>query len=112
MNIALITDFIRLLGIKTKLVLASDLEVAGAKTDLVISICASLGATRYYSAAGSATYMDPEPFTARGIAVQFQCWQHPEYQQVGKGFVSHLSIVDALMNVGPEAVRRMLVIDG
>lgn len=111
MNIALITDFIRLLGIKTKLVLASDLEVSGAKTDLVISICASLGATRYYSAAGSATYMDPAPFTARGIAVEFQSWQHPEYQQVGKGFVSHLSIVDALMNVGPETVRKMLVVD-
>jgi hypothetical protein len=43
--------------------------------------------------------------------VEFQGWQHPAYPQVGKGFVSHLSIVDALMNVGPDAVRRMLVVD-
>jgi hypothetical protein len=111
MNIALITDFVRLLGLKTKLVLASDLGVTGSKTDLVIDICRALNADHYYSAAGSAEYLDTARFAEHGMTVAFQDWAHPQYHQVGAGFVSHLSIVDALMNVGADETRRMLGID-
>jgi len=33
---------------------------------------------------------------------------HPEYRQLAKPFVSHLSIVDMLMNIGPEESAAMI----
>ena len=38
----------------------------------------------------------------------FQDLIHPTYPQRGEGFISHLSVIDALMNVWPAAVRDML----
>ena len=109
LNIAIIYEISRLLGLHPKFVRSSDLNLTGQKADLLIAICNTLGATKYYSAAGSAVYIDPALFAEAGLALEFQTWQHPEYAQVKPPFVSHLSIIDALMNVGADETRRMIL---
>jgi hypothetical protein len=69
-----------------------------------------VGVNRYYSSAGSKVYMEEEKylFAEAGIEVVYQAWQHPMYVQRGVEFVSHLSVVDALMNIGPQATRSLI----
>ena len=82
----------------------------GRRSDLILSLCQQIGATTYYSAAGSSAYLeqDRQQFEDAGIEVKFQDWQHPVYQQRGEAFVSHLSVVDAIANVGVERTREFL----
>jgi hypothetical protein len=109
LNIALITDIARLLGFTPLFVRSSDLAVAGRKASLIMDICKLLGATRYYSAQGSSGYLSEDAFRCEGIDLEYQSWQHPEYKQAGKGFVSHLSVIDALTNIGAEQTRAFIL---
>jgi len=96
-----------LLGLSPQWRHASQLPVCGAKGDLVLDICRYLGATRYYASTGSRGYLGPmiTQFRDAGVEMVFQDWVHPVYAQRGEGFTSHLSVVDALINVGPATVR-------
>ena len=108
LNIAGIGLMVEWLGLKTRLVRASDLDVLGASSKLVLAICRKLAATHYYSAAGSATYLDRSLFDAAGIQVSFQNWTHPVYPQGAGEFVPQLAAIDALFRCGPDAVRGFI----
>lgn len=73
------------------------------KTDRLLAVCRALGATDYLSGAAARDYLDVAAFERSGIAVTFQDYAHPVYPQLWGDFVSHLSVVDLLMNVGPDA---------
>jgi hypothetical protein len=101
-----------LLGLSPKFIRASQLAPEGHKTRLVVGLCKQLGASQFYCTAGSKTaYMAEEEymFAEAGIQLTYQSWLHPTYRQRGAGFVSHLSAIDALMNIGPEATRALVV---
>jgi len=110
MNIVLITAICGWLGLKPEMMRASELSPEGRKADLILDICKKSGATHYYSAAGAFGYMEQSlgMFSDSGISVQFQAWDHPEYSQAFGDFVSHMSVLDALMNVGHERVCEMI----
>jgi hypothetical protein len=75
-----------------------------------VDICRKVGATHYYSSAGSQDYLDEEMdlFREASIPVTYQAWEHPVYPQRGGEFVSHLAALDALCHVGPEAARAFV----
>lgn len=108
LNIALITDLARMLGLKPTFIRASDLPLTESKSALVAQICKIVGATRYYSAAGARAYLQEDMFAPLRVKLQYQDWPHPVYAQTGPGFVSHLSIMDALMNIGADATRALI----
>lgn len=110
LNVDGLRRFAESLGLTPEWKIASHLPVTGAKGDLVLNICRHLGATVYCAAAGSRGYLEPmiPQFEDARIEIVFQDWVHPTYPQRGDGFTSHLSVVDALMNVGPAAVRDMV----
>jgi hypothetical protein len=99
------------LGIQTPLRYASEFDVPGAQTELLVNLCREVGATTYLSGPGGYKYMDLEVFERAGIAVQFQDFRHPVYEQRFQqlGFIENLSVVDALFCCGGAAVRDMLV---
>jgi hypothetical protein len=109
-NIAGIRLFARWLDLSPEFVRASTLDPEGQRTHLLVNLCRRLGAPRYYSAAGASGYMDEEKhlFLEAGIEVFYQDWMHPTYPQRGDGFLSHLSALDALMNIGPKATRALI----
>jgi hypothetical protein len=107
-NVGGIKAMMEILGIKTRLVWASEMDLDGKRSDLVLAICKALGADAYYSAAGSSSYLNTQIFADAGISVAFQEWPHPTYSQDGGAFVSHLAAVDALMHVGADTVRSYL----
>ena len=93
-------------GITTELVRASDLGVDGTRTDLLVELCRAVGADRYLSGSGGRRYMEVDRFDAAGVAVEWQEFSHPSYEQVfpAAGFIPDLSIVDALFCAGPQSV--------
>lgn len=114
LTISGIKMFSDLLDLSPQFVRASELNRQGKRTGLLVNLCQQFGADCYYSPMGSKVYLEEEKhlFTEVGIEVMYQTWEHPIYRQLGQGFVSHLSVIDALMNIGPEATRSLIVPNG
>lgn len=91
------------LHIETPLVIASQLEVSSDPTQRLIDLCHQLGADAYLAGADGRKYMQLDRFTAAGIDVFFQDYEHPAYEQLHGEFTSHLSALDLLFNCGPES---------
>ncbi len=110
LNVAGIAVLAGLLGLSTPLVFASELGVSGRRSELLLRLCQRVGADVYYSAHGASDYLeeDKHMFQDAGIQVEYQTWEHPVYPQRGGGFISHLSALDAVANVGPETARSFL----
>ena len=100
LNLFLIENLRRFLGVGTRLVKASSLEAAGKNTELIVAQCKELGADVYLSGDGARGYLDVEQFREEGIELRFQDFRHPVYRQVHGGFVPNLSVVDYLFCAG------------
>lgn len=107
LNMALTRWAVDALGIKTPILYSSTLEVEGNQTQLLINICNAVEADCYLSGPGGKRYMDLVAFEAAGMTVIWQEFAAPVYDQVfpDVGFVSNLSVVDALFNCGPETIE-------
>ena len=106
---ALNEDFIattaKRIGITTPFLKGSQLTgIEGRKDDRLLSISRSIGAATYLSAPGSAAYIEQEreggAFAGSDVALRYHNFCHPVYPQRADPFVSHMSIVDLLMNCG------------
>ncbi|MBI2050316.1 MAG: WbqC family protein [Parcubacteria group bacterium] len=84
---------------------SSELGVEGKSTELLITICKKVNADFYLSGEGGKNYMDLKRFEEEGIAVEFQDFNHPVYEQQfpQDGFAPNMSIVDLLFNCGPKS---------
>ena len=93
------------LGIETRVVAASSLEVEGQRGERLARLCERLGADEYVSPGGSADYLaeDASAFDTRGVRVVFQHFDHPSYAQPHESFTPFASAVDLLCNEGPRA---------
>lgn len=111
LNVALISRVATLLGLSPRFARASAMAGDGARSQLLLSLCCQLGVRRYHTSAGSRAYLEvDEPmFADAGISVSYQDWPHPEYPQQGAGFISHLSVVDTLANLGAAGTAALLV---
>lgn len=105
LNMALIRRFAARMGINTDIRRTSALpEAPGRKDERLVSICRVVGATGYLSPQGSATYIEKDrpggALAEADIGLWYQGFAHPVYPQRGPGFMSHMAIVDLLMNCG------------
>jgi len=87
-------------GIRTPLINSSELDVKGAKSELVLNLCLAVGADALLvGLGGSRRYLDRGAFAAAGVELVFQEFTHPVYAQRGPGaFIPGLSAVDMLFN--------------
>ena len=99
-NIESITKCCQYLGIKTKLIKASDLSAAGKKGDLVLNICKELNADEYFSTIGSKDYLEDyrDSFEDARIKITYHNYTHPIYKQKGNNFLPNLSILDLILS--------------
>lgn len=110
LNLAAIRMLARLLNVEKKIVLSSELKVAGQKSDLIINICKQVGATAHYSGVMGGAYLDRESFRQAGIEIVVQSFRHPTYQQLfmkKQGFVPNLSVLDLLFNYGATGLELL-----
>ena len=96
------------LGLTTPTRLASDIELPetppGDATARLVALCRAAGADTYLAGRDGARYMDIGQFTAAGIAVETQQYEHPIYKQEHGEFVPSLSTLDLLLMHGDEAL--------
>ncbi len=106
LNMKIINFLKSVFKIKTEIILASTLNLkplhyqkSDATEDLV-SICQKLEAEVYLSGIGGKGYLEYNQFKHAKIAVQFQNFNHPYYQQNYPGFLPNMSAIDALFCLG------------
>ena len=105
LNEHIIRHFIRALGITTEVLRASDLDVHGARSELLLDICSKTGADTYLAGQTGREYLDERIFDQAGVRVAYHAFSHPVYpQRSSEGFVSHLSTLDLLLNRGPASL--------
>ena len=103
-TIAIICQLNVLLGIRTPLLRSSDLPVVGMKEDRLVDICKVRAASVYVSAPGSQSYLEgTDAFASAGIDLVYAQYNHPAYAQMHGEFVSHMSVIDVLLNCGPKS---------
>lgn len=67
--------------INTPIIKASELNVKGNKSDLILSIVKEVDANIYLSGNGARGYMDHKLFNEANITVKYQDFEHPQYNQ-------------------------------
>lgn len=95
------------IDIRTRVLRSSEMGVPGEKEDLIRNLCLAVGADTYISGPFGRDYLDSSAFEAAGVRVVFHDYQHPEYTQTHPGFEPFMSVIDLLLNHGPES-RRIL----
>jgi len=100
LNYEMLLLFLRWLKIPTKIVRMRDYSFKGKKSDLVLDMCRQLGADIYIFGAQGKDYADISSFHQSRIVPYFQEYKHPIYPQIHGDFVSHLAVIDLLLNCG------------
>jgi WbqC-like protein family len=99
-----------LLGITTTLSWSTDYEAEGTKTERLVSLCRAAEATHYLSGPSARSYLDESAFAAAGIELSyFDYSDYPEYEQLYPPFDHAVTVLDLILNTGPEAPRYMKV---
>jgi hypothetical protein len=94
------------LGIHAQFTDSRLLSVNGRKTERLIGILEKVGATKYISGPSARDYIDEPMFLEAGIELVYKEYPaYPAYQQCFSPFAPFVTILDLLMNTGPEAPR-------
>ncbi|MBN2280600.1 MAG: WbqC family protein [Candidatus Marinimicrobia bacterium] len=109
-NIAFIRWVLDLLSIKTQILVSSHIFPSEKleqlpRSEKLMELAESVGATVYLSGQGGKEYLDDEIFIKNRITIRYQDFDHPQYFQSGEIFVSHLSILDLLFNEGEKSTE-------
>jgi hypothetical protein len=105
LTIALIEWLSAQFGITTRCLRSSGLNATGHKAELLADICCRLSVDHYISPPGSRDYLTAsDAFDRVGVPFSFAEYEHPIYPQLHGAFVSYLSAMDLLFNVGPNSL--------
>lgn len=109
------TEFIllacRLMGLEREIRFSSDYPSSAERSQRVLELLRWCEADRYFCARGSFSYMNDDGlFPVEDIEVAFQNFVPRAYSQAGspQEFFSFLSVLDALMNIGPESTLELI----
>ncbi len=109
LNVKFIHTIKKWLGIKTTVMLASDLAERTLKsTELNISYCKELNADIYLSGIGGKDYLKPELFEENGIRLEFHNYTPAKYPQRFEEFIPNLSVIDLIFNCGDESLSLIM----
>lgn len=100
-----------LLGIRTRITRSMDYRLEGDRVERLLGLCEQAGAGEYLTGPAARAYLDEARFAARGIAVRWMDYSgYPEYRQLFcPPFVHEVSILDLLLNEGPQGARQYLL---
>ena len=99
-NIEFIKQCCTYLNIHTKFIRASELNVNGKKSYLLLDICRQFDTTEYLTSVGAFDYLEKDKhiFDKEKIKIVYHDFTHPTYNQRGKKFIDKLSVLDLIFN--------------
>lgn len=106
------TSTFSLLGLSCEVVFESALGLDTAPgVEGVVQICQKLGASRYYNPPGGRHLYSEEFFKNHNLSLHFVDPNLTPYPRVGRGWIGSLSILDALSQVGPRELKKLVTSD-
>lgn len=94
------------LGVQTELISSTEINVSGTKDDRLIAICRAVGATVYLSGPSAKDYIVNDKFDRAGIELRYKSYNgYPEYPQLHGPFEPYVTVIDLLLNCGPDSAR-------
>jgi hypothetical protein len=90
------------LGLSTRFIFSSNLNIIGHRSERLVKICEYLNCDEYLSPLGSADYLTKDGnFQKSDVKLLFQEYIPAPYpQRKQSSFISHLSILDVIANLG------------
>ena len=107
-NIAFIRLCLDFLDLKTPILKASELNISGVATTLILDICIKTDSDTYLHGYHSRDYVDFELLTEAGIKNRIQDFNAVGYAQNGKIFEPNLSILDLLFHCGTKTKNILM----
>ncbi len=101
-NLTSIAVAIDALNIDVRIRASSELAVEGRADGKLVNMMLQLGCSRYLADASLKSYLNRNVFAANGLDLRFLEPPDFPYHQLFEGHVSNLSIIDLLLNEGPE----------
>lgn len=113
LNRHFLTKICDLLEIKTPIVLSSDYDLQSKdKTERIVEMCTKINATDYYSGPAAKSYINEPKFYDANIELHyFNYCNFPTYQQLYLPFLHEVSIIDVILNTGPNAKKNIETVD-
>jgi hypothetical protein len=103
LNFILIDYFSSKMGINTKTIRSSELNIKSTGSERLLEICKKVSSDTYLSGELGKNYLDEEIFKQSNIKIIYEKFQHPIYTQLGNIFQSNMSIIDLLFNEGEKS---------
>jgi hypothetical protein len=110
LNYALNGSILSYLGIQTPIFRSSQVKKnTDNKIDRIVEICRHFeGVDILFDGKKAADFLDATYMQSKGIHVVFQDYVHKPYRQLWGDFVPYMSVIDVLMNCGPEARNHIV----
>ncbi len=115
LNVSLIKEIADILGLTdVRFARASEMGLSAAGATSIPEILARTGAQAYVTGRGAGTmrYLDECDLRSKRIETRFVSDEFLPYPQQVPGFEPNLSIIDVLLNCGPERTRAILEENG
>ena len=103
-NQRLILELAAYLGLNCRILRSSELYVPGTSDDRLIALIEAVEGTQYLSGKGGQNYQDPEKFRSKGIDLNVRTYFPAPYIQIHGDPIPGLSILDAMFNLGKDAI--------
>jgi hypothetical protein len=102
-NLRFLRWLLEIFEIQIEISLSSALDIEEKSTKRLINIVEKVGGTHYLTGTGSRDYLDEDLFRRSGLSLEWQNFQHPQYDQLYGDFIPYLSVLDLVFNCGPES---------
>ena len=104
-----ITGYLKaVLNISTQTFRSSDFLVEGTKSNRILNLCEKMRATHYLTGNLAHDYLSGVNFSEKGVELEYQEYDHPNYSQQYLGFVPNMSLIDLLFNAGDKSLDVLM----
>lgn len=100
LNISITEYLLKHFEINTSMKIESQIGSSGMSNDRIIDLCKKIDASVYLSGAGAKAYIDKDLFVQADIALEYQDFKHPVYEQFNNinEFLPYMSSLDYIFN--------------
>jgi hypothetical protein len=95
------------LGLRPAITLSSETPVAATQSLRLVELLEQRKTTTYITGLGALNYLDEPLLAAHGIEVRVMAYRRTPYPQLHGAFDPHVSILDTIANLGPEAANTL-----
>lgn len=107
LNLALLDFIVAAIGIKTRIVLSSELDLTGCGNDKLRQMLQRLDCAVYLAGSEFHNHLRADDYSRNGFKVEFVDDVKIKYHQQFGAFINNLSFIDLLFNEGPDCVNLL-----